>query len=105
MATKKIGAQSVGGASLTAPETSPAVRSAVLAATSPSLQKAGFSIREFCQSCGFSVAKFYLLTGDEKPRTVKLHGRVLVIEQPIAYLERMAARCAVADSQQGVRAV
>lgn len=56
----------------------------------PAVQKAGFSIREFCTSVGFSVAKFYILPADQKPRCVKLHGRVIVIESPDAYLARMA---------------
>jgi len=66
--------------------------SAKRAAAAPSvIQKTGWTIKDFCASIGISVAKFYILPADQKPRTVKLHGRVIVIESPEAYLSRMAA--------------
>lgn len=63
----------------------------VTPSTAPSAHaKAGWSIKEFCSAVGFSVAKFYILSDEQKPRTVKLHGRVIVIESPAVYLARMA---------------
>lgn len=60
------------------------------AASNPVVNRAGWSIKDFTASVGISVAKFYILSADQKPRTVKLHGRVIVIESPDAYLSRMA---------------
>lgn len=54
------------------------------------VEKAGWSIKDFCASVGFSVAKFYLLQAEQKPRMVKLHGRVVIVESPAAYLARIA---------------
>lgn len=61
------------------------------AASNPVVERAGWSIKDFCASVGISVAKFYLLTPDLKPRTAKLAGRVIVCESPAAYLARIAA--------------
>jgi ribonuclease PH len=66
-----------------------ATRAANLEAARSAETKAGWSIREFCASIGISVAKFYLLSTDLKPRSVKLAGRVVISEAPREYLARM----------------
>jgi hypothetical protein len=72
-------------------QATPSTEPQVTPSTEPhAVQKSGFTIKEFCASIGISIAKFYILHDDLKPRTVKLHGRVIVIESPAAYLSRMA---------------
>lgn len=61
--------------------------------------KAGWAIREFCEDIGISIAKFYTLTTDLKPRTVKLCGRVVVLESPREYLVRIESASANTEAK------
>lgn len=54
--------------------------------------KAGFSIREWCPLVGLGVSTLYTLPTSERPHTVKLRGRVIVIESPADYLSRISAQ-------------
>ncbi len=65
-------------------------------AISDSSAKAGFSIREWCSLVGLGVSTLYTLPSDERPHTVKLRGRVIVIETPADYLSRISAQQNVA---------
>lgn len=58
--------------------------------------KAGFSIREWCSLVGLGVSTLYTLPTTERPHTVKLRGRVIVIEAPADYLSRISAQQNVA---------
>jgi len=66
------------------------------AATDP----AGWSIPAFCAACNFSRASFYNLSGDLRPRSVKLGKRHIIIEQPSAYLARLATAQSAACSAE-----
>ena len=49
---------------------------------------AGWSISNWCSATTISRASFYLLA--QKPKTVKLGRRTVVIESPQDYLQRIA---------------
>ena len=51
-------------------------------------QTAGWNIPSWCNATSISRASFYLLAN--KPRTVKLGRRTVIIESPEAYLQRVA---------------
>ena len=54
-----------------------------------STDRAGWSIPAFCAACDFSRAYFYRL--ELQPRSIKLGKRHIIIEEPSAYLARLAA--------------
>ncbi|MCA3002794.1 MAG: hypothetical protein ACK5RJ_13955 [Burkholderiales bacterium] len=56
--------------------------------STPTAQAAGWTIPDWCASTSISRASFYLLA--QRPRTVKLGRRTVVIESPDAYLQRIA---------------
>ena len=51
-------------------------------------QNAGWDIARWCEAISVSRASFYLLA--QKPKSVKLGRRHVVIESPQAYLQRIA---------------
>lgn len=51
-------------------------------------QSAGWNIAQWCESISVSRASFYLLA--DKPKTVKIGRRHVVIESPHDYLNRIA---------------
>jgi len=53
--------------------------------------RAGWSIPSYCAACGFSRATFYNLTDEQRPRSLKLGKRHIIIEPPADYLARLAA--------------
>lgn len=53
-----------------------------------SKESAGWSITSWCQATSISRATFYTLF--QKPRTVKIGSRTVVIESPREYLARIA---------------
>ena len=50
--------------------------------------RGGWSITNWCRDTTISRASFYLLA--QRPRTVKLGRRTVVIESPQDYLQRIA---------------
>jgi len=58
--------------------------------------KAGFAIKEWCSAVGIAVSTYYALSAEQRPRSVRLHGRVIVIESPADYLARLAAEQSIA---------
>jgi hypothetical protein len=52
-------------------------------------QAAGWTIPAWCEATSISRASFYLLA--QRPETVKLGRRSVVIESPAAYLARIAS--------------
>ena len=57
-------------------------------ATEEPATPAGWNVPDWCAATSISRASFYLLA--QKPRTVKLGRRTVVIESPQAYLQRIA---------------
>lgn len=55
----------------------------------PEAQAAGWTIPDWCSATSISRASFYLLT--QRPQTVKLGRRTVVIESPATYLARIAS--------------
>ena len=53
-------------------------------------ERAGWSISAYCAACGFSRATFYNLTDEQRPRSLKLGKRHIIIESPTEYLARLA---------------
>lgn len=54
----------------------------------PTTSRAGWTIPNWCSATSISRATFYLLA--QRPRTIKLGRRTVIIESPEAYLQRMA---------------
>lgn len=54
----------------------------------PAAQAAGWTIPDWCRATSISRASFYLLA--QRPETVKLGRRTVVIESPRDYLARIA---------------
>jgi hypothetical protein len=54
-------------------------------------ERAGWDIPSWCGACDISRAKFYTLSPQMRPRTLKLGKRHIVIESPAEYLGRLAA--------------
>ncbi len=50
---------------------------------------AGWKIADWSRAISISRASFYLLV--QRPRTVKLGRRTVVVEPPLDYLERIAS--------------
>jgi len=59
-------------------------------ATTVTGDRAGWSIPSYCAACGFSRATFYNLTDEQRPRSLKLGKRHIIIEPPADYLARLA---------------
>jgi hypothetical protein len=55
----------------------------------PAIQ-AGYSPAEWCRRTSISRAAMYALPADLRPRSVKLGRRRIIIEDPAAYLARLA---------------
>jgi hypothetical protein len=55
------------------------------------INRAGWSLRDWCDSVGFSIPKFYTLPEAARPRLVKVGTRVIIREAPADYLDRVAA--------------
>lgn len=53
---------------------------------------AGWNIPEWVHGCGIARPTYYTLPADCKPTSVKIGKRVIIIESPAAWLERMRAR-------------
>lgn len=64
--------------------------------TGGTIPQAARSVRQFAKACGFSVATFYNLGDADRPKTVKVGIRVLVIESPSEWLQRIGASGGVA---------
>ena len=58
---------------------------------STEVPQAGYSIPAFCKAISISRATFYNLLGDLRPRSVRLNKRLVIIESPQDYLNRLAA--------------
>lgn len=54
----------------------------------PPDKNAGWNISSWCEAISVSRASFYLLA--QKPRSVKIGRRHVVIESPHAYLQRIS---------------
>lgn len=52
-------------------------------------QRAGWPINFWCDAVGFSRSFYYKLPSDSRPRLVSLRGKILVVEAPAEWLERM----------------
>ena len=59
--------------------------------TATTAEPAGWSIPLWCAKVGFSRATYYNLTDKQRPRSLKLGKRHIIIEQPSEYLARLAA--------------
>jgi hypothetical protein len=55
-----------------------------------SVGKAGYSPAEWCRRTSISRAAFYALPVSLQPRSIKLGRRRIIIEDPVAYLTRLA---------------
>lgn len=55
-------------------------------------QRAGWSPKEFAAACSLSRTTYYMLAPDKKPASVKVGGRVVIIEPPDAWLRRLATQ-------------
>ena len=51
---------------------------------------AGYAPAEWCRRTSISRAKMYALPRDLQPRSIKLGRRRIIIEDPAAYLARLA---------------
>ena len=55
------------------------------------VDRAGWSIPLHCAACGYSRAKYYNLPHEQRPRSLKIGKRHIIIESPVEYLARLAA--------------
>jgi len=55
------------------------------------IPRAGFGLEEFCAAVGYCRASYYNLPAELRPRSVTVGRRRIIIEQPAAYLARLAA--------------
>lgn len=53
--------------------------------------RAGWSIPSHCAACGYSRATYYNLPHEQRPRSLKIGKRHIIIEPPTQYLARLAA--------------
>lgn len=60
------------------------------------------SVRAWCRGAGIGTTTFYmvLLKGPCPPKTVKAGDRTLVLEEPLVYLDRLAAFQKQQNAQQ-----
>lgn len=58
--------------------------------TQTATARAGRSIPEWAALAGVSRSTFYALPDTHRPRTVKIGKRLVIIESPAEWLERMA---------------
>ena len=55
-------------------------------------EKAGRSVAEFAEAVGLGRASIYILPPEQAPESIKIGKRRIIIEQPRAWLERIAAQ-------------
>ena len=53
-------------------------------------EQAGYAPADWCRRTSISRAKLYALPSNLQPRSVKLGRRRIIIEDPAAYLARLA---------------
>lgn len=53
-------------------------------------QRAGWQVRDWCKIVGICTATFYNLDDAQRPSSVKIRDRRLIIEAPAAYLQRVS---------------
>lgn len=69
------------------------------------VQRAGFSINEYCAAIDLCRASFYNIEPELRPRSVLIGRRRIIIEPPAEYLARLAAaQAGVAASRHGADA-
>jgi hypothetical protein len=56
------------------------------------IARAGYNLKDWCESAGFCRATYYNLPPDLQPKSVRILGRRIIIEPPDAYLQRVASR-------------
>ena len=49
-----------------------------------------WSVREFCESLGFTREFFYRLPDAQAPHSIRLGGARRIVESPVEYLERIS---------------
>lgn len=55
-------------------------------------KRAGYHLKPWCKSTGICPATFYNLPDEQRPQSVLIARRRIIIESPEAYLQRMASR-------------
>ena len=58
----------------------------------PELQRVGWAVKRFCDEADISLAMFYKLGPHQRPASVKVGSKRVVIESPAAWLSRMGAK-------------
>jgi hypothetical protein len=53
--------------------------------------RAGYHVRDFLPLVGFSRTTLHLLPPELRPHSVRFGRRIIIIEEPVAYLARVAA--------------
>lgn len=69
---------------------------------SPEVKKP-WRVADWAPAVGISRAGFYLLPDDCLPKLVRIGQRVIILEEPSDWLERMAARGGVPEARRKVR--
>ena len=62
--------------------------------------QAGYDRREWCRGAKIGASTLYTLAESDRPRSVKIGKRTIIIEAPADWLERMAAQGGVQTSRQ-----
>jgi hypothetical protein len=68
------------------------------AGTVRELQRVGWAVKRFCDEADISLAMFYKLGPHQRPASVKVGSKRVVIESPAAWLSRMGAEAAAEGS-------
>lgn len=74
-----------------------------VAAVSPS-PTAGLGIQEWARAAGIAYSTYYIIPAHLKPRHVKIGRKVIVLERPIDWLERVAKLGGVPPRSKAVEA-
>src|SRR5437879_13334783 len=59
----------------------------------PELQRVGWAVKRFCDEADISLAMFYKLGPHQRPASVKVGSKRVVIESPAAWLSRSGSGC------------
>lgn len=65
----------------------------------PSPEKKPWRVANWAPAAGISLSAFYRLPPDCMPRLVRIGQRIIILEEPSAWLERMSARGGVPTSE------